>query len=227
MNDLTEIEQIGQFASCIREYFYNNRPERIIETGLYHGTGSTKVIASLIRDIPLEDSEFYSIECSKENVEIGSKNLTEDNLLDYVEICNGLSIPKELLPNPDEIKDIILTAKENGMVKLDHEQDPDNGYKYYYKETDYFLEDDLLGKIIKKLNGQIDFILLDSGGHIGNIEFEYALTLIKCPCAIALDDTRHIKHYRCLDRMKNDKRFRIINDNEEKFGSSLAIFNPL
>lgn len=226
MKDLTCIEQEGQFASCIREYFYDNRPERIIETGLYHGTGSTKVIATMIRGIPLDNAEFYSIECSKENVEIGSNNLRSDQLLDYVEICNGLSIPKDLLPSPEKIKDTIAHAKANGMVKLDHEQDPDNGHNYYEKETASFLEDDLLGKIINKMKGQVDFILLDSGGHIGNVEFEYAISLIKSPCGIALDDTRHIKHYRCLDRMKKDKRFRILKDNEEKFGSALAIFTP-
>lgn len=224
--DLTCIEQEGQFASCIRDYLYDNRPERIIETGLYHGTGSTKVITTMIRGIPLDNAEFYSIECSKENVEIGSKNLKEAQLLDYVEICNGLSIPKELLPSPERIKDTIAHAKANGMVKLDHEQDPENGHNYYEKETSSFVEDDLLGKLIGKMKGQVDFILLDSGGHIGNIEFEYAISLIKSPCGIALDDTRHIKHYRCLDRMKKDKRFRILKDNEEKFGSALAVFNP-
>lgn len=226
MKDLTCIEQEGQFAKCICEYIYENKCERIIETGLYHGTGSTRIIASLIRGIPLESAEFYSIECSQESIEIAKNNLGADGLIDYVEILSGLSIPKSMLPTNEEIKKTIIRAKENGMVKLDHEQDPDNGHTYYEKETSSFLEDDLLGKILNKLNGQIDFILLDSGGHMGNIEFEYAITLIKSPCAIALDDTRHIKHYRCLDRMKKDKRFRILKDNEERFGSALAIFTP-
>lgn len=226
MTDLTEIEKEGEFASCICEYIYANKCEKIIETGLYHGNGSTKIIAALIRSIPLEEAEFYSIECSEKNIEIATNNLTKDGLIDYVEILSGLSIPKEMLPSPEEIKEIITRAKEIGMVKLDHEQDPENGHNYYGKETSSFKEDDLLGKLLNKLHGQVDFLLLDSGGHIGNIEFEYALTLIKTECGIALDDTRHIKHYRCLDRMKKDKRFRILKDNSEKFGSALAIFTP-
>lgn len=224
--DLTEIEKDGEFAKCICDYIHANKCERIIETGLYHGNGSTRIISSLIRGIPLPDAEFYSIECSQENIEIAKKNLTNDGLIDYVEILSGLSIPKSMLPSNEDIKQTILDANQRGGVKLDHEQDPENGHSYYANETSSFVEDDLLGKLLNKLNGQVDFILLDSGGHIGNIEFNYAISLIKAPCGIALDDTRHIKHYRCLHQMKHDPRFRILNDNSEKFGSALAEFTP-
>lgn len=226
MSDLTAIEQEGEFAKCISDYIKDNRPERIIETGLYHGNGSTKIICKSIKDLSMEEAEFYSIECNEANIEIASKNLAREGLNEYVEILHGISIPKRLLPSSQDIIDTILKAKENGVVKLDHEQDPDNGYVYYERETSNFIEDDLLGKLLLRLSGQVDFVLLDSGGHIGNIEFNHAIGLIKSPCAIALDDTKHIKHYRCLEFMKKDGRFRVLKENQEKFGSALAIFNP-
>lgn len=224
MTDLTEIAT--EFSRCISEYFHKYKPKNIIETGLYHGTGSTSIIASLIRDIPLVDANFFSVECSMDNIEIATQNLERVDLSNYVSVLRGLSIPKSLLPTEEQIKNTIKKAASRKGIKLDHEQDPENGYKYYKKETEKFEHEDILGWIINNWNYCLDFALLDSGGHMGNIEFEYLISKLKCPCGIALDDTRHTKHFQSREMILSDKRFEVINDIEEKYGSMIVRFNP-
>ena len=75
-------------------------------------------------------------------------------------------------------------------------------------------------------NGKPDFVLLDSAGHMGIIEFDYFLSLVRGPCTLMLDDTRHVKHHPSLQRMKADPRFVIELESPEKFGFVLASFHP-
>lgn len=226
MPDLTEIEVEGQFAACIRDYFTYVKPKKIIETGTYHGNGSTKVIASLIRDIPIPGAVFYSIECNAMNVLAAFDNLKKDSLMDFVKIVNGLSIPKEKLPTKEEIDSRIKMIAFYEKVKLDHEQDPGNASNYYQKETEQCQNDDRIGVVLNHFERKPDFVLLDSGGHIGKIEFDYLISKLEAPCAIALDDTRHIKHFESSQVIKSDPRFTVLVENNEKFGSMLVKFTP-
>lgn len=221
MTDLAEVSVKSHFGYEIGNYFRATLPKTIIETGLYHGTGSTSLITSLIRDIPL-DADFYSIECNEKNIKIAEYNLSQDGLIDHVEIHSGLSVPHLLIPSIEETIEDIRTARKIGMY-VDHEIDDSS---FYTKETSNYEEDDILGKLLKYLSGEVDFLLLDSAGHMGFIEFKYVLPLIKTPCAIALDDIKHLKHYRSLEMIKNDKRFKLIHENDEKFGSAIALFTP-
>lgn len=224
--DLTEIEFEGEFASCIKDYFEYVNPRKIMETGLYHGMGSTRIIASLIRDIPIKGADFYSIECSTCHINTAKENLRIGGLLPYVSIVSGLSIPKDLLPTKEEIDARIEKTALHAGVKLDHEQDPKNGANYYRKETETFERDDRIGDILSLFNGKPDFVLLDSGGHIGKIEFEYLIGNLEAPCTIALDDTRHVKHFESAEIIRKDPRFTVLADNHEKFGSMLVKFTP-
>lgn len=225
MLDLTQIEREGEFAKSIREYFEHFDPKIIIETGLYHGNGSTSIISSLIKYIPIKDAQFFSIECNAQNIEIAKENLRKKGLLPYVSIINGLSIPKDLLPSVEKINEKIAEAAKFKGVKLDHEQDPSNGAFYYQKETSQSDKEDCLGNLLQFV-GDPDFVLLDSGGHIGEIEFRYLISKLRKPCGIALDDTRHIKHYKSRDFISKDERFEVLVDNQEKFGSMVCKFTP-
>lgn len=222
MNDLAEIGVESQFAKAIWDYFIQEAPAVIIETGLYHGTGSTKLIASIIKKLDLTNSKFYSIECNPKFIDIAKSNLYDDELLDYVQIENGLSIPKEWLPSKWSIDQEIKNAQEKKMT-VDHEL-VDSGM--YEQETVVFCEDNILGRLFEKHPLRIEFILLDSAGHTGIVEFMYVTSLLKHKCCIALDDTKHLKHYRSLETMKSDRRFKIIHESDEKFGSAMAIFTP-
>lgn len=225
MSDLTQIEVEGQFASSIRKYLEEFKPKLIVETGLYHGNGSTSIISSLIRDIPIEGAKFFSIECNKASIEIAKENLRNKNLLSFVNIISGLSIPKSLLPDEDDIKREIIEAITVDGIKTDHEGQIARGAFYYQEETKSYDRENCLGYILDEI-GDPEFVLLDSGGHIGNLEFHYLIGNLNKPCAIALDDTRHIKHYKSFKWIQEDPRFQIINDNDEKFGSALCKFTP-
>ena len=79
---------------------------------------------------------------------------------------------------------------------------------------------------MKEFDHRPDFVLLDSGGHMGYVEFRYALPLIHGPCYIALDDIYHVKHHRSFRELQNDPRFELVAVSEEKFGFCVARFTP-
>lgn len=221
--DLAEISH--GFKEDIREYFEDFKPETILETGLYHGMGSTRIIAELIRDIPIPRAEFYSIECSKANIAIAKENLKHGDLLKHVNIISGLSIPKEMLPDEQDITNTIALAIL-AKAKADHLDDPKNAASHYLKETAQFERDDRIGDIMKLFRNKLDFALLDSGGHMGKIEFDYLISNLRSTCVIALDDTRHCKHLESAAIIGTDPRFDILYECDEKNGSLIAKFTP-
>jgi hypothetical protein len=82
--------------------------------------------------------------------------------------------------------------------------------------------DDLLGGCLREFGGRPDFVLLDSAGHMGHIEFAYLLSQLTGPCHIALDDIRHIKHHRSFRQIQSNPRFELLVSSNEKFGFCLA-----
>jgi hypothetical protein len=71
-----------------------------------------------------------------------------------------------------------------------------------------------------------DFVMLDSAGHLGWIEFQYLMLFLKLPCVLALDDTKHLKHYRTLAFIEKDSRFKVVARGSERFGWVVAEFQP-
>lgn len=222
MNDPTEISQDSKFASLLKAIISIKRPEIIIETGTFRGEGSTSIIASTLKKHGIE-SRFFSLEVNQYNWKAAYHNLKRDDLDKYVNLMNGLSVPRSMIPSADEISKMIADARAWGM-QVDHE--PIDAVHYYAKETGEFDYDDLLMTILSPLNFQCDFALLDSGGHLGFTEFIYFISLLKSKCIIATDDTKHLKHYRSLDFMKKDPRFKMIVDENEKYGFAIAQFDP-
>ena len=221
--DLTRIDAGSHFARCIRDTFAKLRPKRIIETGTYLGTGTTLVIARALRELGLEGATFYSIEVNPAHVRRAIENLARHGFV--VDILNGLSVPRALLPTVKQIEDAYVRhVLADGLV-VDHEE-PDRA-RLYHRETDFpNLPDDLLGKSLATFDYRPDFVLLDSGGHLGHAEFRYAIDKLRGPCVIALDDIHHVKHYQSFRDMRADDRFDVIAASEEKFGFCIARFNP-
>lgn len=213
------------FKEDIADYFESYQPQAILETGLYHGMGSTRTICELIRDLPIKNAEFYSIECSETNINIAKENLKHGDLLKYVTIISGLSIPKRLMPDEHDINNTIAIAVLS-KAKADHLDDPKNAAFHYLKETEVYEKDDRIDDVMKIFRNQMDFILLDSGGHMGKIEFDYVISKLKSPCAIALDDTQHCKHLESAKFIYEDPRFEVLYDSDEKNGSLIAQFIP-
>jgi len=199
--------------------FEKIQPKRIIETGTYVGKGSTRIISMALETNNITNSVFYSIEVNPEYYRQAKKNVKK--LWGNIILVNGLSIPRSYLPTKESIKQ--KTVKDRRHIFVDHERG--RRVDLYYKETNFpDVEEDCLGKLIKE--GNPDFVLLDSAGHVGNIEFQYLISLLEQPCHIALDDIYHIKHYDDFEMARKDNRFEIVCESKERFGFGVLYFKP-
>ncbi|HVT89395.1 MAG TPA: hypothetical protein VHD56_11125 [Tepidisphaeraceae bacterium] len=221
--DLTRIDTQGQFARSIQSLFEKIRPRKIIETGTYRGTGTTAVIANALRELEIDDARFLSIEINPRHLAIARDNLAKAGL--SVELLHGLSVPRSLLPSIEQIEqDLVKQVMADGLI-VDHEEA--DRARLYYNETNYAdLPQDMLGQALREFDNHPDFVLLDSGGHMGYIEFRYLIDNLAGPCHIALDDVNHVKHFRSFKDICEDSRFRLVTASEEKFGFCIARFEP-
>jgi hypothetical protein len=142
-----------------------------------------------------------------------------------VNMLLGLSIPRSMLPTITEIERDYVYAEPKEDVYVDNFELTRAGE--YYKETNFPVPDDMLGKVLQKFDNRPDFVLLDSAGHMGIQEYDYVVSRLAGPCIMALDDTDHVKHFKSVERMKADPRFKILVKNNEKFGFVIAEFNPM
>ena len=221
--DLTKVGAESHFAQCIRQVFRDARPRKIIETGTYHGAGTTTVIAEALLTSGATDDVFYTIEVNPRHHQKAVANL--DRFGDRVRVLRGLSVPRRLLPSVEQIADRCVRSVEADGLFVDHEEA--ERARLYHGETDFpDAPDDLLGKCIAEFDGRPEFVLLDSGGHMGYLEFHYVLGLLEGPCYVALDDIYHVKHHRSFREIQADPRFELVVASEEKFGFCIARFNP-
>ena len=223
-HDLTEISKGSAFSNNITDIFNKFKPSKIIETGTYLGTGTTAIIAEALRNLSIKDAKFYSIEVNPENYLEAKKNLTERGLIGYVNLLNGVSIPRTLLPSIEDIESTTVNSVQYDDIFVDHKETERT--VLYFSETNFpDVRDDLLGEKLREFNYKPDFILLDSAGSMGFIEFRYLVNKLKGDCIIALDDIYHIKHHKSFRFMQSDPRFRILGSSKEKFGFCIAEFS--
>jgi hypothetical protein len=228
---LTGVGTESQFARCVSDLFAKIRPRKVIETGAYHGTGTTTIIAKALRQKRFfgmfyatpPDVSFVSIEVNPEHFRIATENLAKAGL--KVEMLNGLSVPRSMLPTARQIEEQYVRNVESDGLFVDFEEQ--DRVKLYLEATDFpQLPDDLLGKTLQRFSYAPDFVLLDSAGHMGYVEFMYVIERLKAPCYIGLDDTEHVKHFRSLQHIRTDSRFELIVESDEKFGFCIAKFTP-
>lgn len=223
--DLTQIDEGSEFAAVIRQLVVAAKPRRIIETGTYLGEGTTRAIASALCEVGNRDVAFFSIEVNRSNLQQAATNLQSRGLLEWVRLLNGLSLPRECLPSLQEIQSTLVDKPQFNDIFVDHRET--QRAELYYAETNFGeVEDNLLGRVLEVFNYCPDFVLLDSGGHIGTAEFDFLIPKLKAPCFIALDDIYHVKHHRNFLLMQSDARFNILVSSKEKFGFCLAHFVP-
>jgi hypothetical protein len=224
--DLTQIDSGSEFASVIRELIITTKPTRIIETGTYLGEGTTRAIADALREVGNRHAIFLSIEVNRANIHRAAENLHRAGLLDWVRLAHGLSLPRGHLPSLQAIQTTLVDKPEFTDVFVDHREA--ERAKLYFAETDFGdVADNLLERALEVFNFCPEFVLLDSGGHVGTEEFNYLIPRLRAPCYIALDDIYHVKHHRNFRTMQEDPRFNIIVSSKEKFGFCLAQFDPL
>jgi ADP-heptose:LPS heptosyltransferase/glycosyltransferase involved in cell wall biosynthesis/predicted O-methyltransferase YrrM/sulfatase maturation enzyme AslB (radical SAM superfamily) len=224
--DLTAVNSESEFARAIAGLFAAARPKKILETGTYLGEGTTRIIASTLKSLGLSDSVFCTIECNPDNYRKATANLTNRSLIEGVHMLHGLSVPRSMLPTIQQIEESCVKNIEFHDIFVDHQEQ--QRALLYYKETDFpGAADDLLGKVLESFDFRPDFVLLDSAGHMGNIEFNYLVERLRGECYIALDDIRHIKHHRSFKQMQADPQFSILTISDDKFGFCIAKFTPM
>jgi hypothetical protein len=219
---LMRVNTVSQFSEHVHAIFAQRRPTRIIETGTFEGTGTTAVLGSAIQKAGIAQAEFFSIEVNPLHISRAAENVLKNGI--NVRLMFGLSIPRHLVLTREQIEQLYVqqVVDEVYVDWHDHER-----AEQYYRETDFAgVPDDMLGKVLTYFKDCPDFLLLDSAGHLGHVEFKYALSRLKAPCVLALDDTRHVKHYQSVLDIKKDPRFKVLVESDEKFGFCIAEFNP-
>jgi len=224
-NDAPYAGKDSKLYANLQNLVFAVRPFTIIETGTYHATGTTASICKALAALPNLRCSFYSIEVNTANYAVALENLKRQNLLNYVTVLNGLSVPRAIMPTAEQINQFINGTNFPQGVFADF---PENArVQIYYDETSRADgPDDLLGLCLENCNGQPDIVLLDSAGHMGYVEFNYVLDKIKKEMYFVLDDTNHIKHYLSKQFVKQDLRFQIIIDDSDRFGYLIAKFKP-
>ncbi|MBN1124196.1 MAG: glycosyltransferase [Sedimentisphaerales bacterium] len=218
------IKTESSFADNIRDLFSRIRPRKVIETGTFLGTGTTTVIARTLRSLGLDDAVFFTIEVNPVNHYRARQNLAASGL--EAHCLNGLSVPRAMLPGKDDIRRRTVTHLPDNEIFVDHKEE--KRVDLYYAETDFpNVPENLLYKCLQAFDFQPDFVLLDSAGHMGNVEFNYLIENLKGPCYIALDDIYHVKHHKSLEQIQADPRFEIIVASREKFGFCIVRFTPV
>ena len=215
------IDKDSGFAAAIRAAVLERKPGRIIETGAFYGDGSTRIIADALRDAGVDGYEFYTIEVDPVRAAGARKNLTDTRVV----VLNGLSVRRDMLPAPQDIERECAAAAALGMT-VDYSEGERR--KRYYDETDFKdTPDEVLAEALDRFQGRPDFVLLDSAGHMGVIEFHYLLERLTGPCVIALDDTKHVKHYKSRRHIQADSRFTVLREDvDDRFGFCIASFTP-
>jgi len=213
----------SSFGAKIQDLFSKIRPKKIIETGTYLGTGTTTIITKSLQTLGIDDAMFFTIEVNPQNYARAKQYFETNNI--KVNALNGLSVPRAMLPNREEISQKTITDVDYDGIFVDHKED--KRVELYYNETNFpNLPDNLLYKCLRLFDFKPDFVLLDSGGHMGNIEFKYLIDNLQGECYIALDDIYHIKHHHSFQQIQSDPRFELVTALKEKFGFCIAKFTP-
>jgi len=200
----------GAFNKALTALVANNRLTKIIETGTYLGTGTTKAILKGLQAHG-EPFKFFSIEVNPVNY---SKAVMNVGKVEGCYLINGLSIAKHDLPKAVEFTNYpehIVVDYQEGVRQ-----------KSYISEVSYNVKDSCLYECLKALDGCPELVVLDSAGHIGMQEYEELLRYARGTFLLALDDTNHVKHFKTVEKIKTDERFTIVWETSDKFGSLIA-----
>lgn len=203
----------GAFNKALTALVANNGITKIIETGTYLGTGTTRAILEGLQAHG-KPFQFFSIEVNPNNYQ---KAVLNTGKVEGLYLLNGLSISKSDLPKVVEFTDF----PEN--IVVDYQEKTRSSS--YVTEVSYNVKDEVLYDCLKALDCKPELVVLDSAGHIGMQEFDYLMNYVQGKFFLALDDINHVKHYKTVQKIKDDERFTIVWETSDKFGSLLAKAN--
>jgi hypothetical protein len=182
-----ELSKDPEFEKVVRSLI--DQVDEVIETGTYHGDGSTMIFAGTGKPVK-------TIECNGFRV-----NIARDNLEKFpnVEVIHAHSLPVEEMAEFIKKDDIYERDVDIEVDGLGHSKE------LYMDEIGYVTEkDNVLWELINNDKKQI--IFLDSAGGVGWMEFKYVMALspefLKNKI-LMLDDIQHVKHYRSVLWLEN------------------------
>lgn len=200
----------GAFNKALTALVANRGITKVIETGTYLGEGTTKAIIEGLQAHG-KPFKFFSLEVNPSNY---AKAVMNVGKVEGVFLLNVLSINKTDLPKVVEFtdypEDVIVDYQEKVRSNS------------YVSEVSYNVKDEGLYECLKALDCEPELVVLDSAGHIGLKEFDELMKYVKGEFFLALDDINHVKHYKTVQKIKDDERFTIIWETSDKFGSLLA-----
>lgn len=229
-----------ELSNLLEKAIVEWQPEVAIETGTFLGTGSTRFLSELFLKHSIEI--FYTCEANWNYYIQAIKNLEK---YPFTKALWGLTLKKH------EARSFI----ENDPVLTEHELYPDvfiddigDPKQFYLNECDGYLNTERVGGIkgwldrifkyskwsgqgllVKLLEKNINkrlFVILDSAGGVGFLEFQKVLdTLGNRQFLLLLDDTHHLKHFRSLEFIKNSPNFKLLGLSKVN-GWALAFFSP-
>jgi hypothetical protein len=176
-----------EFSETVDKIIKQFEIQSIVETGAFHGLGSTMVFAKT--GLPV-----VSIECSQENF-----NIARSNLATYPNVNLILSYS---LKNED-MKTFINGDDIYQQKDLDIEYDGNDDPKaFYIKELgNNQIPENMLRYMADTPERQI--VLLDSAGGVGWPEFMEFMDFANLKNKILmLDDVQHVKHHRSVNLLK-------------------------
>jgi hypothetical protein len=195
------------------------RPRRIVQTGTHQGLGTTLAMCQTLRESDMSSDQFYSIEVNPELYAQAWNNLFQRGF--HPRLLRGLSIPRTLLPAEADLRSEVqrVTGISGDALAA--------RVAALQKETQFpEALDDLLGFLLRTFDHAPDLLVLDSADHLGFIEFQYAFSLIKAPCYLALNGVRQWKHARSLQTIESDPRFKLLELVDDEGGHCIAHFKP-
>ena len=200
----------GEFLKHLTALIASNGITKVIETGTYLGTGSTKAIIDGLK-MHKKPFHFISIEVNPEHHRKAQRNVGR---IQGVELWNGCSINKD---HPLISTDFSSLPDH---VVIDHQ--PENRTALYEKEVAFNVPENLLKNAVDFFDGKPELVILDSAGHFGWAEFNVLFELINNPFILALDDINHGKHYWSMETIrKSPETFQVIFETNDKFGSAI------
>lgn len=214
----------SEFSRSLTALIDAHSIRRVIETGTYFGTGTTRTIGRALQAGGI-GGVCYSIEVNPVHHLVALQNLRHDGLLGIVRPLLGLSVPRAMLPTPEAVRQATIDDVAGCDVIVDHDES-DRVERYLAETNNPGVPDNLLAFALQSVDFAPELVLLDSGGHMGFVEFQYLLQRLTGPTFLALDDIKHVKHQKSWAFIKADPRFEVLIESGEKFGFGFARYTP-
>jgi hypothetical protein len=113
----------------------------------------------------------------------------------------------------DDIEDPIRFYRDELLGHLERDRvAPGERLRQLSDRIFKYAGDNLLEKYLGQFCSYRPLIILDSAGAVGFLEFSIVEQIMRAhPYVLLLDDIHHLKHFRSLQRIESDKRFRIVH----------------